>query len=311
MSGYITVHGQHGMSVTIVAHSYNVGVNKDIVTFVLEYPRFIHAEFMTHRVFSRNAASSRAIPIKEMIANILNRPATPVHWGANQGGMQAKAELTGWRLAMAKLGWRVGMRLAVGISQFLSKVGLHKQIANRGTEPYQMMRVVATATELSNFFYLRDHPDAQPEFAHLAGLMSEALRRSHPRVLQPEEWHMPFFRNGWWSPVDSEYTLEQALKISASCCAQVSYRKSDDSLQKAEKVWDRLVATKPVHASPFEHQARPMQHHAGYVAMPTEKGMTYPLEAGVTHVDRDGKAWSGNFKGWLQHRQLIPGHVKE
>ena len=30
---------------------------------------------------------------------------------------------------------------------------------------------------------------------------------------------------------------------------------------------------------------------------------------GATHLDRNGKLWSGNFCGWIQNRQLIKGHV--
>jgi thymidylate synthase ThyX len=76
----------------IICDSLNP-VGDRLTTFIFEYPRFVHAEFMTHRVFSRNAASSRAIPIEKMIEQVKINPAMPVWWGKNQSGMQAKEEL--------------------------------------------------------------------------------------------------------------------------------------------------------------------------------------------------------------------------
>ena len=35
-----------------------------LTTFVLRFPRFVLSEFNTHRMFSRNASSSRAIPTR-------------------------------------------------------------------------------------------------------------------------------------------------------------------------------------------------------------------------------------------------------
>ena len=73
-----------------------------ITTLELEYPRFIHSEFMTHRMFSRNASSSRAIPVARQIEMIKEDPAMPIHWGKNQPGMQAKEENT----ALVDMSWR-------------------------------------------------------------------------------------------------------------------------------------------------------------------------------------------------------------
>src|SRR4051812_11787989 len=76
----------------IIADSLNPSGSR-LTTFILEYPRFVHAELMTHRMFSKNAASSRAIPIEKMIQQVIDNPAMPVWWGKNQSGMQAKEEL--------------------------------------------------------------------------------------------------------------------------------------------------------------------------------------------------------------------------
>lgn len=312
------------ISAKIIAHSIAPN-GQQIVTFELEYQRFIHGEFLTHRLFSRNAASSRAIPVKTIIDQVRNNPAMPIHWGLNQSGMQAKSVLSDALTGSAKYLWKKAAHFAANIAEALTKVGLHKQATNRILEPFQTMKTVMTATCMDNFFWLRNHEDAQPEIRELARLMWEALQASTPNKLQPGDWHVPYYNDGAWvhshnlevSPVIAVdrfgHTLAQALAISSSCCAQVSYRKLDDTLEKAQMVYKRLVESEPVHASPFEHQATPIQPYT-----PSEKAYLFGLnnnqqadswEKGITHVDRAGNFWSGNFIGWVQHRQLIPNNV--
>ncbi len=279
-----------------------------ITTFELEYPRFIHSELMTHRQFSRNAASSRAIPINKMIEYISESPAQPVHWGKNMPGMQAKEELQEPFLIRVKSLWFEAKDLICVIAQKMYEEGAHKQIANRILEPFQIIKVVMTTTEIQNFFYLRAHPDAQPEIKVLAELMLEEYSNSTPRQLFPGEWHVPYYNEGRWTDLCEE-SLDEALAISSSCCAQVSYRKLDKSLEKAQDIFKRLVETKPVHASPFEHQATPM----GVNSLNSADCSLDPdyWQDGTTHMDKKGKLWSGNLKGWIQHRQLVSCHVYE
>lgn len=290
----------------IIAHSVAPS-GKEIVTFELVYPRFIHSELMTHRMFSRNAASSRAIPVEKMIDMVKTSPAQPCHWGKNQPGMQANEELGTFRKKAAKKLWMIAAKAAARVAGVLTRIGAHKQIANRILEPFQLMKTVVTATEYDNFFWLRKHPDAQPEIRVLAEKMWEALQGSLGFVLQPGEWHTPYYGEGAWAPYGqpdkdhSGHSLQQALAISSSCCAQVSYRRLDDSLEKAQMIYKRLVESTPVHASPFEHQATPMEKDSTVMAGCWDKG--------ITHCDREGKLWSGNLKGWIQHRQLIPNNV--
>ena len=295
---------------------------KRITTFELEYPRFIHSELMTHRLFSRNAASSRAIPIEKMLQQIATQPAMPIEWGLNKSGMQADEALEGVRAKAAELQWKRAAQSAVEQAKILQDMGLHKQIVNRVLEPFQMMKTVVTATEFDNFFWLRKHSDAQPEIHALAISMYECYSASTPQVLKSGEWHLPYVESVRShegkqvfpkNPVHmndkdttiscTEFlTLEEALKVSASCCAQVSYRKTDDSLEKALKIYGQLVTMSPVHASPFEHQATPIS--SGW---PEFEGSVE--EKGVTHADTNGRLWSGNFKGWIQYRQLIRGNT--
>lgn len=300
----------------IIAHSIAPN-GQQIVTWELEYQRFIHGEFMTHRLFSRNAASSRAIPVATIIDQVRNNPAMPIHWGQNQPGMQAKEVFEGLELLAVRGQWKEASINAAKVADEMVSLGLHKQVANRILEPFQTMKTVMTATCMDNFFWLRNHEDAQPEIRELARLMWEALQGSTPFELKPGEWHVPYYNDGYWKPhneldivtwgrqivVDSfGNSLEDALCVSSSCCAQVSYRKLDDTLEKAQMVYKRLVGSEPVHASPFEHQASPMEANDAEIKR-------WHWEKGVTHQDKDGNFWSGNFIGWIQHRQLIPNNV--
>lgn len=305
---------------TIIAHSRSSVNGKEIVTFELEYPRFIHSELMTHRLFSRNAASSRAIPVNKVIEMVRDNPAVPIHWGKNQPGMQAKGELAGCDLDATKSDWITAARTAAAIAERMAGYGAHKQIVNRILEPFQMMKTVVTSTEWDNWFWLRNHPDAQPEIKRLAEVMWEAKEESEPVPLFPGDWHVPYYDNGTWIAGAEEInTLEEALVISASCCAQVSYRKMDDSLEKAKDIFAKLIESKPCHASPTEHQATPMKKTHAYGQSPdfhpSEKGTcNHPAsvpswEEGVTHADQKGNLWSGNLCGWVQHRQLIPDNT--
>ena len=285
-----------------------------MTTMEIEYPRFILAELNTHRMLSKNSASSRAIPVKAMHEQINQSPAEPVYWGKNQPGMQAKQELTGTDLTDAKFIWQRARQDALHWAWALAdRVGLHKQVANRITEPWMTMKTVISGTEWRNFFWLRAHADAQPEIHELAVKMWDAYNASTPQQLFPGEWHVPYV-NTYRSLINNELlysdnkgddiTAKEACIISASCCAQVSYRKNDDSFEKAEKIFKQLIESEPCHASPVEHQATPMD-------LPTTNW--YELETwepGVTHVSANGDLWSGNLRGWIQHRKTIPGEAK-
>lgn len=267
-----------------------------ITTFELEYPRFIHSELMTHRQFSRNAASSRAIPIEKMHQHIRDNPAMPIHWGKNQPGMQADEEI--YDIKSARNNWLVASDMAIHSARMLMMDGLHKQIANRVTEPFQTMKTVVTATEYENFFELRCHRDAQPEIRELALQMQDALANHNPLQLRVGDWHVPYVDRDnsnfevRYSVNGQPVTLKEAKEISASCCAQVSYRNNDTSTEKGSSIYKRLIESKPAHLSPVEHQATPIP----------DNDIMY---LGITHTDRHGQRWSGNFKGWIQLRQIL------
>lgn len=308
--------GKGGITATIIKDSVSEFGDR-ITTFELEYPRFIHGELMTHRMFSRNAMSSRAVPVNKMINQVRTNPAMPIHWGQNQAGMQAKEECDdvikvaiyedSYDSYSPEDWWRVCAASAANSAEPMSEAGYHKQVVNRILEPFQMMKTILTATEYANFFNLRCHEDAQPEIHELADLMLDAMNESDPNVLKAGEWHIPYVdlhEGGFYIENDSIYggealSLEQALKVSASCCAQVSYRLLDNSVEKAIMIYDKLVESKPIHASPFEHCAKVMDK------MTMLSTLIDTWEEGVTHMDSSRNFWSGNFKGWIQYRQLI------
>jgi thymidylate synthase ThyX len=240
------------ISAKIVADSINTTIrDKRITSFILTYPRFIHSELMTHRMFSRNAASSRAVPINKFIEDVLTDPAMPIHWGANQKGMQADNEVDEQTKIKAMQIWHEAKEDAINHARRMNEIGIHKQVANRLMEPFFHMTTLVTATEYENFFKLRVHGAAQPEIRELAYRMQEALDNSIPDRKEEGEWHIPFgdkFMEG--------LSIEQKLKVATARAARVSYKTFDGEINydKDYNLHDQLLAEG--HYSPFEHCAQ-------------------------------------------------------
>lgn len=321
------VKGNGGISATIIQDSVSAATGQRITTFELVYHRNIHAELMTHRMFSRNAASSRAIPFSKMKEQCT---AMPIFYGKNQSGMQAFEELDEEH-KQASIGVIEGMRHAVisGV-QALVNLGNHKQTYNRYLEPFQMMKTIVTATSFDNWFWLRKHEAADPLIHELAKCMYQAFTESKPQELKAGEWHLPFLgteRNsageleyGDYKLVEptldsptylSTYSIEDAIKVSAARCAAVSFRNTDYGLEKSREVWERLVGDERKHSSAMEHQAKVMQpawkESDNLEFAVNDIGFFESWEQGVSHADRDGNLWSGNLKGFIQLRKLIDG----
>ena len=313
-----------------------------LTTFEIEYPRFIHGELMTHRMLSKNSSSSRAIPIQKMLDQIESNMAVPVYWGKNKSGMQAVEEVNGYNLEDSKLEWKLSYKSAKHRTNLLSAFGLHKQVPNRLTEPFQMMKVVITGTDWDNFFNLRIHPDAQPEICMLAYKMYKAMQESKPIELKVGEWHLPYvdkydipitysdqggyeYETGYHTfYYDSEVghtceqvlTLEQAIKLSAASCASVSYRTEGMTLEKADKIFDMLIKAEVIHASPFEHLATPISKEIEIenndyltVGFINKVGDSNTWQQGITHMNKQGELCSGNLRGFVQYRHLLPSNT--
>jgi thymidylate synthase ThyX len=266
----------------ILLDSINPRGNR-ITTFVLDFPRWILAELNTHRVFSRNTASSRAIPIEKMIKMVRENPAMPVFWGKNQAGMQSKEELVGSELLNAKEAWLRARDRAVESAEELMECGMHKQYANRAIENFLYVKTILTGTEFENFFALRAHKDTQPEFQDLAYKMLDIYQLSEPKKLKEGEWHIPFGDKLDETRLTEVYYQtaipheELKLRIATARCARVSYLNFEgkDDYNKDIELSETLSSSG--HWSPFEHSA---------MALSTSE-------------------YSGNFKGWKQYRKTF------
>ena len=268
--------GKGGISAEIICDSLGSeplrGQKRDrLTTMVIRYPRFILGEVNTHRALSKNSASSRAIPVSKMLARVMEDPALPVFWGLNKSGMQANEEASPEIIAKAiKLILDHSLK-CIDLAEALNDLGLHKQIVNRYTEPFHFMETIITGTEWGNFFNLRSHKDAQPEFQELAFTMLKAYALSEPTF---KFIHLPFGDRY----LDENLSKLSLVKISVARCARVSYLNFNGFVEheKDYALYDMLL--KSGHMSPFEHVA--------YAGKPGE-----PV---------------GNLVGWCSHRKTLP-----
>lgn len=308
MGKIYTHHGQEQMQVEVILASRGANGAPPIYTLRLRYPRIIHSEIMTHRVFSRNARSSRAVPVKTMLHEVRNMPFIPWHWGKNQKGMQAGAEcnelvgIVEWA-GMTKRSreetWLRAAYVASEIAEGFMDAGYHKQIPNRLLEPFSWIDTLITATDWANFLWLRDHEDAEPHLQDLARLVKQAIDEADVQVLEEGQWHLPYItaedrkeaNNG-----PSQRTSWEWLKcISAARCARISYAPfdGDASYERELERYEQLMGSDRLHASPVEHQAQ-VDTKAWDHALHKEAFRNEDLR--------------GNFAtGWIQNRQTIPG----
>lgn len=307
-------------------------------TLLLRYPRWIHAEGRTHRLLSieegfeilartpslmedpnlsRNASSSRAVPVQKLIDDILADPAVPLFWGKNIAGMQARDELGPLEKARAYDIWMKSMENAIAYAQQMCNLGIddetnkvigaHKQIVNRMLEPYSHITVVVSATEWTNFRGLRQHGDAEPHIHMLADAIGACLDVTDDiQDLQPGEWHLPMATSpveiedmkSWLAGtgIDSaDVLLDCRKKLSVARCASTSFKTVegfDMTADRAFALHDKLVASTPLHASPCEHQGQADSREIARSGWPRD--WDHPHE-------------HGNLVGFRQYRKMLPG----
>ncbi|MGH7737082.1 MAG: FAD-dependent thymidylate synthase [Candidatus Tyrphobacter sp.] len=223
-----------------------------LITLEVTFPRFVLAEFNTHRSFSRNSASSRAVPTSKTIERVEDDPVTPIEWGRNRKGMSASEQLLQREREEAERAWLDARDAAVGQAQKLHHLGVHKQVANRLLEPFLWHTAIVTATEWENFFSLRCSANAQPELREAAIRMREAIGASVPAAVGTGAWHLPLVQ-----PDERALALEVRKKISVARCARVSYLTHEGTrvIEKDLELYERLRGDR--HLSPFEHVATP------------------------------------------------------
>ncbi len=262
-------------SVKILADSKNP-IGGRLITMVLTYPRCVHSEFMTHRMFSRNAASSRAIPVAKMLAEIKQDPFIPLVWGRNQRGMQAGKEHD--KPAQCEIVWLRACRAALDSADQLQSLGLHKQIINRVVEPWMWITVIATGVDHAweNFFKLRCHPEAEPHMQKIAYMTRTEIDRSDWNVLGYDvsnRDHLPLI--GF--PGDEGLNACDKRRVSVARCARVSYLTHEGKRDVEADITLHNRLQESGHWSPFEH---------------------------VACTDEADRGQGGNFgRGWCQYRK--------
>ena len=265
------------MTAKIVADSISE-YGERLTTMEVRFHRFVLAEFNTHRVFSRNSASSRAIPVEKQVERLRENAAYPYKWPKEQPGMQGGDNLLFENLVDAVRLWSdIEDFVLDSVQAYLDahpdkSTRLHKSVINRLLEPFMWHTVVVSSTEWENFFSQRCSPLAQPEIRVAAEDMRKALTESVAVPIPTGGWHTPYIDYN-----EEEFkSLDQVIKISAARCARVSYLTQDGVRDHNEDLalFERLVTADPPHWSPLEH-----------VATPGDNGL-------------------GNFRGWSQLRHL-------
>ena len=264
---------QRSPAARVVADSVS-SAGERLTTLEVRLHRFVLAEFNTHRAFSRNSASSRAIPVRREIDRVGADPAYPLEWPTEQRGMQGGAALSASDQAAAMVVWDETRQAVIAAAERLEALGVHKSVTNRLLEPFMWQTIIVSATDWDGFFTQRCSPLAQPEIRAAAEAMRAVYLASTPRSLAAGEWHLPYVQP------DESLELGVAKRVAAARCARVSYLTHDGRRDLAAdlQLYDRLVAARPPHASPLEHVARPRNNDE-------------PAQ--------------GNFRGWIQLRHLV------
>lgn len=287
----------------VIAASRNTFGNR-ITTMLVTFPRMILAELNTHRMLSKNSASSRAIPLAKMIKAVEENPFIPIEWQRNHKGMQGTELVNEDDAWHCKNTWLVARDHAVYQAKLLGeRYDVTKQLCNRLLEPFMWHTVLVTATEWENFFALRAHKDAEIHMQKLAYLMLDAYNNAHVEQLQPGQWHVPFsYASG--TPIADAY-----LKVATARAAQTSYTIVGEDEKPSS--WEKLIQLHDEklvpsgHWSPFEHCARAInsiEHDTkGHNLIWNQRANTYWL---------DEKGWCGNFRGFIQYRKTFPGENK-
>lgn len=265
-----------------------------LTTIQLRYPRMVHADFLTHRLFSRNGRSSRAVPFSVLVKE---EPYTPFFM-KNKPGMVASEGMPAIDRKTAELIWQNAAAQCQEAAKQLADLGVHKQWVNRMLEWFGYIDVLVTSTEWANFMALRDEAGAQPEIQDIAKAIKEAMEGSEPEHLPIGEWHMPYIQHEDWNEsvkIADNYDerVEILKKISVARCARLTIKPfdGDGSIEKELKRYSLLMESRPVHASPAEHQATPDTHDGA--AMKRVYHWNNPKE-------------HRNFTGWRQFRAMIP-----
>ncbi len=301
------------ISAKIIADSVNE-LGDRLTTFVLVFPRIVLAEFNTHRVFSRNSASSRAIPFEKMLKMVKENPFIPIKWMKEHKGMQGSDYFENNDIIKSENDllqlWLLARDKAVESANQLSQYGLTKQVCNRILEPFMWHTVIVTSNDYENFFALRAHGAAEIHIQKLAYEMLDVYNSSTPNILSPGQWHIPFGDQfdderidklmPEIQPASLNWYMEMMdaikVKVATARCARVSYLNFEgkDDYEADVKLHDSLLTMG--HFSPFEHCAKAMSKDEVYRSERIEL---------IDGAYSKSQGWSGNLKGFIQYRKFI------
>jgi hypothetical protein len=311
------------MTVTLLNKAINVETHDVIRTFQLEgFPKYLLAQVGTHRIISEdveiecmmkfprrdlssNAESSRARPVGSVIEQVMTDPVIPI-WTQNQRGMVG-GELSPAAIDRATTESLKMRDQMVTFVQYLISIGVHKQDANRYLEPWMKVALIVTGTEWDNFYTLRDHPHAQPEFQEFASEMHRLDETTAATPLQLGGWYKP------WTQFNIAANTCKAASISYANHAKD--RSDDDFL----RIHDDLINADPLHASPLEHCAIAVEPESVIRAWQPSDGVIWrvfdPINLKLSlerclEEGNDRYISTANLGGFLQYRKILEAGLK-
>ena len=253
------------MEVKVLLDSVNPYTGTRLTTLHCVYPQFIHQQVLTHRMFSRNSSSLRAISFNRASEEFEIVYPT---WTEEKKGMQGSLVTEEKSILSAESYLRCMHKDVLYWCKKMGDLGIHHQDINNYLRPFQNIHTVITATDFENFFQQRLHESTKPDMQQLAQLIYDALKESKP---EQTTWHTPLIND----LLESTYTNKQLELISAARLARISYFKWQDDPQKDLELAKKLIENN--HPSPFEHVAFAQQDNEYY----------------------------GNFKSWKQLRHIL------
>lgn len=248
-----------------------------ITTLQLRYPRIIHGELLTHRVFSRNSGSSRAKPSKFVMNDDMFIPKS---FRRNKKGMSPGETLSIDIQREAKSVWIDAYDSALESVRKLKNLGVHKQWANRLLEPFSYIDVVITGVEWDNFHTQRsDKEHAQDEMYELSESIKKEMDNNTPVMINFGEWHLPYIDKEEFN----KYDIDTLKRISTARCARVSYRPFKESeLSDDLRICKDLIRDK--HGSPLEHVVTPAAYQQKYGNLRGWKSFRCEIENTIPYI---------------------------
>ena len=317
-------------SAEVLADSVSGQTGTRLFTVMATFPRFILAEVNTHRVFSRNSASSRAIPPEKHIKRLKENFFIPEAFHKRVKGMGQGKALDKEQQKEAREKWIAGRDAAIQTAESLLELDISKSHVNRVLEPFMWHTAIITSTEWSNFFALRvpesdevdyDFP-AQPEFQKIGILIRQAMRGSNPMLLiDSDEWHTPLVKEDEEYSDWDQWTPKIKAEISSGRCAKVSYETQDFEDPHAS-ISRTHGLIENGHMSPTEHAARVRTPEEVLALRHMQEGIRNmyangTIEKNLTDRLLDQSEFIGNFRDFVQLRKEIPheenrvGHLEE